>query len=48
MCDPRFNDADSDTVPDAIDNCLSIANLDQIDTDDDGVGDACEELPSGY
>jgi len=28
MCDPRFNDADSATVPDAIDNCPSIANLD--------------------
>lgn len=36
-------DTDGDTVPDAIDNCPDVANTDQVDTDIDGTGDACEE-----
>ena len=35
-------DADGDTFPDASDNCPNVANPDQTDTDNDGVGDACE------
>jgi N-acetylneuraminic acid mutarotase len=35
-------DTDLDTVPDATDNCPSDANADQIDSDGDGLGDACD------
>ncbi len=35
-------DADGDGVLDSVDNCPSVANLDQADDDGDGVGDACE------
>jgi len=35
-------DTDGDGVPDAVDNCLQIPNLDQTDTDGDGEGDACD------
>jgi hypothetical protein len=35
-------DADSDGVPDATDNCPSVANADQADTDTDLRGNACD------
>jgi hypothetical protein len=35
-------DADGDGVPDATDNCPTIANTDQADADGDGVGDVCD------
>jgi hypothetical protein len=35
-------DSDSDGVPDASDNCPLIANFDQLDTDLDNTGDACD------
>jgi len=35
-------DHDSDTVNDEIDNCPCTPNLDQTDTDGNGIGDACE------
>ena len=36
-------DADGDGVPDAQDNCPTVANSDQKDSDGDGVGDACDQ-----
>ena len=35
-------DTDADGVPDSIDNCSSTANVDQLDSDGDGQGDACD------
>jgi hypothetical protein len=40
-------DIDLDGVLDAADNCPRTANRSQADTDADGIGDACELLPSG-
>jgi formylglycine-generating enzyme required for sulfatase activity len=37
-----LQDSDGDGVPDASDNCPLVANPDQGDCDDDGIGDACE------
>ena len=34
---------DGDGVADAIDNCLSVANADQLDTDSDGEGNVCDD-----
>ena len=34
-------DADADGIPDAGDNCPLVANADQSDCDQNGVGDAC-------
>ena len=39
-------DADGDGVLDGIDNCPTLANADQIDTNGDGIGDACS--PAGH
>ncbi|GMV38374.1 MAG: hypothetical protein AMXMBFR64_00900 [Myxococcales bacterium] len=36
-------DGDKDTVPDLRDNCPEHSNLDQKDTDSDGIGDVCDE-----
>lgn len=35
-------DADQDEVCGNVDNCATVANRDQLDTDDDGLGDACD------
>jgi hypothetical protein len=35
-------DGDADGVPDATDNCPTVANADQSDTDGDSVGQACD------
>ncbi len=39
----RADDADCDGVPSERDNCPSVENADQLDTDLNGVGDACDE-----
>jgi len=39
-CDP---DDDSDGVPDTIDNCRTVYNPDQKDSDSDGIGNACNQ-----
>ncbi len=43
-------DTDADTIPDNCpvgdDNCDTVPNPDQIDTDGDGLGDACDATPS--
>lgn len=38
-------DADGDGIPDARDNCPTVANSDQADSDGDRVGDACDQCP---
>ena len=40
-------DADSDGVPDAMDNCPTIVNPSQEDTNQNGVGDACDDDDDG-
>lgn len=35
-------DSDGDGIADSADNCPNVANADQIDTDNDGLGDACD------
>jgi uncharacterized repeat protein (TIGR01451 family) len=44
---PTPPDGDSDGVSDDVDNCLTIPNADQVDTDGDGAGDACESDGDG-
>lgn len=40
-------DTDGDGVPNASDNCVSVANQDQLDADADGQGDACDSSRAG-
>ena len=37
-----LNDTDSDGIIDSLDNCVSVPNQDQLDTDADNLGDACD------
>ncbi len=41
-------DSDGDGIPDGSDNCRLVANADQEDSDNDGVGDACETADPGH
>ena len=44
----RVSDEDDDGIADDDDNCVNDANTDQADSNNDGVGDACEtSAPSG-
>lgn len=38
------DDEDNDGVGDGFDNCVAVANPDQVDVDNDGIGDACDPL----
>jgi len=38
----RLNDMDGDNISDQLDNCPSIANQNQTNTDNDGLGNACD------
>lgn len=42
-----FPDSDRDGWDDLVDNCTMVPNFDQADTDEDRVGDACEEPEGG-
>jgi hypothetical protein len=41
-------DSDADGVPDAGDNCMTVPNPDQADSNLDGVGDACDSDADGF
>jgi hypothetical protein len=43
-CGTPDTDSDVDETPDCIDNCPDVYNPDQADSDNDGIGDACEEI----
>jgi hypothetical protein len=45
LCGDPALDTDTDTVPDCIDNCPYVQNLDQTNSDTDGFGDACDNCP---
>ncbi len=36
-------DSDNDGIIDGLDNCNSVANADQLDTDSDGIGNVCDD-----
>ncbi len=38
-------DTDGDSISDNVDNCVTTPNFDQVDTDANGVGDACDNIP---
>ena len=44
-CRHRILDTDNDSIADVEDNCLTIANANQADRDNDDYGDACDDLP---
>ncbi|MGB0897012.1 MAG: choice-of-anchor B family protein [Flavobacteriaceae bacterium] len=45
--DDRIQDNDGDGIANQNDNCPNHANLEQLDTDDDGIGDACDDDDDG-
>lgn len=40
---PPVSDSDGDGIPDNQDNCVSVSNPTQVDTDGNGIGDACDD-----
>ncbi len=40
---PTIEDADGDGIADSLDNCPNDYNVDQADSDSDGIGDECDE-----
>jgi hypothetical protein len=38
----HWYDSDGDSIYDGFDNCVNVKNIDQADSDNDGVGDACD------
>jgi cysteine-rich repeat protein len=44
---PGGADQDCDGIVDALDNCPTVANTDQVDADFDGIGDACDLATCG-
>ena len=40
--DPMAMDADTDGIPDSLDNCVDVANANQLDSDGDNFGNACD------
>ena len=46
LCCGDCIDSDGDCIADDQDNCLETANLDQADTDNDSIGDACDKACS--
>lgn len=45
---PVVTEKDSDGVADSTDNCPEVDNANQLDSDVDGMGDACDPLPTEY
>lgn len=43
----EFVDEDNDSVNDLTDNCVGVANTDQVDADGDGIGDVCDADTDG-
>lgn len=41
--EPANTDIDEDTILNAFDNCANIPNFDQLDSDNDGFGNACDD-----
>ncbi len=42
----EINDVDLDQVENTVDNCPTISNSDQLDSDNDNVGDVCDAFPN--